>query len=60
MQKCRKLRRNPHKAYEVVKKLVKKSKIAKSTSIEGKEGEVLSEAGEVLKRWKAYCQELYN
>ena len=43
-----------------MKRLGEKSRIAKNASIESKDGEVLSETREVLKRWKEYCQDLYN
>ena len=54
------LRRNPKKAYETVKNLTEDKKRNVSTVIEGKDGKLLSEAEDVLRRWQEYCEELYN
>ena len=51
--------RHNKRAYETLKILTKTP--ARSTSIiEDKNGQPLAEEHSILKRWKEYCQELYN
>jgi len=50
---------NSKKAYELVKELPS-TKQERSTVIQNKKGEPLTEEGDILKRWTEYCSELYN
>ena len=50
---------NSKKAYQLVKEL-SSSKQEHSTVIQNKNGEVLTEDRDMLKRWTEYCSELYN
>ena len=50
---------NSRKAYQVVKDLTS-SKQERSTVIQDKNGECLTEEKDILKRWTEYCTELYN
>ena len=50
---------NSKKVYELVRTLTK-TKQDKSTVIENKDGELLTENAAVLSRWTEYCKELYN
>ena len=50
---------NTKKVHELVRTLTK-AKQDKSMVIENKDGELLTEKEEVLKRWTEYCKELYN
>jgi len=57
-------RNNTKKAYEVVKKLcgAQKDEIKKKQTgiIEDKDGNLLTKSDDILKRWKDYCEELFN
>ena len=50
---------NSKKVYELVRTLTK-TKQDKSTVIENKDGELLTENAAVLSRWTEYCKVLYN
>ena len=50
---------NSRKAYQLVKDLTS-SKQERSTVIQDKNGECLTEERDILKRWTEYCTELYN
>ena len=50
---------NSKKAYELVKEL-SSTKQERSTVIQNKKGEPLTEEKDILKRWTEYCSELYN
>ena len=50
---------NSKKAYQLVKDLTTK-KQGKSTTIQDKSGNCLTEENEILNRWTEYCSDLYN
>ena len=50
---------NNKKAYKTLE-LLTKEKQNKTTAIEDKDGNLLTESSEVLNRWTEYCKELYN
>ena len=50
---------NSKKAYKTLK-LLTKIQQNKTTVIEDKDGNLLTESSEVLNRWAEYCKELYN
>ena len=50
---------NSKKAYELVKEL-SSTKQERSTVIQNKKGEPLTEEKDILNRWTEYCSELYN
>ena len=50
---------NSRKAYQLVKDLTT-TKQGRSTAIQDKDGNCLTEDQDVIKRWTEYCSELYN
>ena len=50
---------NSRRAYQLVKKLTAE-KNGRTTTIQDKDGNCLTEEKEVLGRWTEYCSELYN
>jgi len=52
-------RGNSKKAYTVLKILTKTTQ-AKASVIEDKDGKLLTDGDEVLRRWSEYCSDLYN
>ena len=50
---------NSKKAHQLVKDLTTE-KQGKSTTIQDKSGECLTNENEMLNSWKEYCSELYN
>ena len=50
---------NSTKAYAIVKALTKKKQEIHNI-IQNKNGKLLTEEGDILKRWTEYCTELYN
>jgi len=51
---------NTKKAYEAVRKLTSKGSVSHTSTIEAKDGKLLTKANEVAERWAEYCNELYN
>ena len=57
---CRNLEtNNSKKAYQLVKDLTN-TKQERTTTIQDKDGKVLTEDQDILKRWTEYCADLYN
>lgn len=54
------LHRNPTQAYKTVNKFTEDKNRDATTIIEGSDGTLLTDVEDVLRRWKEYCDELYN
>ena len=52
-------RNNSKKAYQIVKDLTSTKK-GRTTTIQDKDGDCLTEERDILKRWTEYCSDLYN
>ena len=53
-------RKNLKQTYETVKKLTEDKNRNATTTTEGRDGKLLTDVEDVLRRWKEYCEELYN